>query len=259
MSGRATPATKVLALACVVTAFAGQLALVVFVVLLGLDQPPPSLLRTAGNPWLIDASWLIVFGLQHSGMARAGFKRNWTRVFPPHLERSLYDGMSGLVLLGLCLTWQPLPGEALWRLPPWVLGIGLAGAAGSTLCCSRFDQFQFFGLRQAWRPNAPEIPDELQITGAYRFVRHPMMACLLVFFWAQPVLTPALALLSGGMSLYILIAVQMEERDLVRRFGSAYESYRRRVPAFVPWRRPVPPARHPSRDLAAGGSLFRQS
>jgi protein-S-isoprenylcysteine O-methyltransferase Ste14 len=254
MSGRASPATKAIALCCLLTAVAGQLALVAVVVLLGLDQPPPGIPLSNCNPWFIDLAWLVAFGLQHSGMARGGFKRSWTRLISPHLERSLYAGVSGLVLLGLSLTWQPLPGEALWRLPTWVLAIGLTGAAGSTFCSSQFDQFQFFGLRQAWKPDAAEVPDELQITGAYRFIRHPMMACLLVFFWAQPVLTPTLALLSGGMTVYVFIGVHLEERDLIRRFGPAYEEYRRRVPAFTPWRRPVAPARHPSRDFAAGQS-----
>ncbi len=68
------------------------------------------------------------------------------------------------------------------------------------------------------------------------------MVCLLVFLWAQPVMTPTLAMLSGGLTLYIVLAIPLEERDLLRRFGSAYEDYRRRVPAFIPWRRPADPA-----------------
>lgn len=240
MSGEASLTTKAFALCCCVMAFAGQLALVAFVVLLGLGQPPPGMLFADYNPWFVDLIWLLVFGLQHSSMARTGFKRSWTFIMPQRLERSLYAGISGLVLLGLCLTWQSLPGEAIWRFPTWIVGVGLAGAFASSLCCSRFDQLQFFGLRQAWQMDAAPVPDELQITGPYRFVRHPMMACLFVFFWAQPALTPTLALLSAGMSVYILIGVWLEERDLARRFGPGYEAYRRRVPAFIPWRRPEP-------------------
>jgi protein-S-isoprenylcysteine O-methyltransferase Ste14 len=224
----------------------------IVIVLLGLDQPPPGALLAGSNPWLIDVAWLAAFGLQHSLMARACFKRAWTRMISPHLERSLYVGMSGLALLGLCLSWQPLPGPAIWRLPTWVLGAGLAGAIGSSFCCSRFDQLRFFGLRQALQIAGPQAPDDLQITGPYRFVRHPMMSCLLVFFWAQPVLTPTLALLSGGMTVYLMIGSRLEEHDLAERFGPSYEAYRRRVPAFIPWRRPVPPAIHPPRDVATG-------
>jgi protein-S-isoprenylcysteine O-methyltransferase Ste14 len=76
------------------------------------------------------------------------------------------------------------------------------------------------------------------LVGPYRFVRHPLMACLLVFLWAQPVMTPTLALLSGGLTVYILIGVLLEERDLLRRFHPDYAIYRRRVPALIPWRRP---------------------
>lgn len=224
---------KAIALSCYIVAVLGQVAFTVLVILLGLDsldrEPLP-----AYWPWLIDLSWLGLFALQHSGMARAGFKKWWTRIVPPHLERSLYVGLSGLVLLGLSLTWQPMPGEPLWRLPTWFLGIGLAGALGMGWCCLAFDHFGFFGIRTE--------EETLRIVGPYRFLRHPLMACQIVFLWAQPVMSPTLAVLSGGLTLYIVLAIPLEEGDLRRRFGSAYEEYRRRVPAFLPWRRPVPPS-----------------
>jgi protein-S-isoprenylcysteine O-methyltransferase Ste14 len=195
---------------------------------------------------LVNLAWLAGFGLQHSGMARASFKQVWTKVIPPHLERSVYAAMSGLLVLGLALTWQPLDGEAWWRLPVWVVGLPLVAVLALSWIIWRFDHFGFFGLRQAWQQGRPSPPEQLLVIGPYRYVRHPMAACLLVVLWAQPVMTPTLAFLSGGLSIYSAIGLVFEERDLRRRFGTAYEAYRRRVPALVPWRLPAAPDVHPA-------------
>jgi len=104
---------------------------------------------------------------------------------------------------------------------------------------ARADPWRFFGLRQVWQPG-PLPPEPLRITGPYRDVRHPLMTCTLLFLWGQPVMPPALALLNGGLTIYILLALPLEERDLRRQFGAAYDAYRRRVPALLPWRLPAP-------------------
>jgi protein-S-isoprenylcysteine O-methyltransferase Ste14 len=106
-----------------------------------------------------------------------------------------------------------------------------------------YDHAGLFGLRQAWEETPAE--DRLLITGPYRFVRHPLMACFLVFLWGHAVMPPTLVLLAGGLTLYILVALRLEERDLLRRFGPAYAAYQRRVPALIPWRWPAAPAIHP--------------
>src|SRR5262249_15355497 len=191
---------------------------------------------------------LAGFGLQHSGMARASFKRLWTKAIPPHLERSVYAALSGLLLLGLALTWQPLGGEPWWRLSVWVVGLPLAAVLALALIIWRFDHFGFFGLRQAWQQGRPSPPEQLLVIGPYRYVRHPMAACLLVLLWAQPVMTPTLAFLSGGLSAYIGIGLVFEERDLRRRFRAAHEAYPQAVPAPVPLRPPDPPHAHLERD-----------
>ncbi len=190
-------------------------------------------------PWAIDLAWLTAFGLQHSVMAREGFKRRWTRLVPPHLERSVYAAFSGLLLLGLSLTWQPVPGPEWWHGPSWLLALPLLAGLGLVLVNFRFDHAGLFGLRQAWSAGVPEPPERLLIVGPYRFVRHPLMACLLAFLWAQPVMPTSLALLSGGLTAYIAVGVFFEERDLLRRFHPRYAAYRRRVPALLPWRRPA--------------------
>jgi protein-S-isoprenylcysteine O-methyltransferase Ste14 len=229
---------QAIAVLCYLLALAGAAAAAVLVLLLGLGRWAAPVPWPGVSPWLVDGGWLMLFGLQHSGMARQGFKAFWTRLVPARLERSLYTALSGLVLLGTALTWQAVPGEPFWAGPPWISLIALAAAAGLVLVNARFDHAGLFGLRQAWA--AAPAPERLLVVGPYRHLRHPLMACLLVFLWAQPVMSPTLALLSGGLTLYILAGIILEERDLLRRFGPAYAAYRRRVPALVPWRRPAP-------------------
>lgn len=186
-------------------------------------------------PWLIDFGWLLVFSLQHSGMARRAWKKWLTRWFPKALERSLYVAASGILLAALTFGWQPLPGESLWHGPLWIAAISLLAALGAGLCNVWFDHAAFFGLRQAWAGNSDAI-GSLRIEGPYRYVRHPLMVGLLITLWAQPIMPPELLLLNAGMTVYILIAIRLEERDMVRVHGAAYEEYRRKVPALIPYR-----------------------
>ncbi len=174
-------------------------------------------------------------------MARDGFKRRWTRLMPAHLERSVYAGLSGLLLLCLSLTWQPISGPELWHGPLLLLALPLLAGAGLILVNLRYDHAGLFGLRQAWSAAGPAPPERLLVVGPYRYVRHPLMACLLAFLWVQPVMPASLALLSGGLTLYVGVGLIFEERDLLHRFHSVYAAYRRRVPALVPWRRPAAP------------------
>jgi protein-S-isoprenylcysteine O-methyltransferase Ste14 len=171
-------------------------------------------------------------------MARRGFKTWLGRRFPAHLERSLYVGVSGLATLGLALTWQPLPGQAIWHGPWWLEGVAALGIASTLWCSSFFDHADFFGLRQAWHGRV-EATQRLYIVGPYRWVRHPLMIGVLLFLWGHPVMSPTLLVLSGGLTLYIFLALPWEERELARTFGEEYEAYRRDVPLLIPWRRPA--------------------
>jgi methanethiol S-methyltransferase len=234
---RPTPWPGFVASVCAVAGVGGQAVFTGFVLLLGLDLLPERTALPAPWPWAVDLSWLALFAVQHSGMARAGFKRAWARVVPPELERAIYVAFSGLLLVGISLTWQPIPGEPLWRLPPWVVGVSLAGILGTGAVLTQHDQLRFFGLRQTWEPGVAPA-ESLRVAGPYRYVRHPLMTCTLLFLWGLPVMSPTLALLSGGLTAYILLALPLEERDLRRQFGAAYEAYRSRVPALIPWRAP---------------------
>src|SRR5262245_14947072 len=216
----AGPGFKLLAVLGYLVALTGAGAFAVRLFLLGQGL-------TADGPagpwvWPIDLAWLLLFALQHSGMARDSFKRLWLRIIPTRLERSVYAALSGLILAGLAVTWQPIDGPTLWAAPPWLAGLALLGGVGLAAVNLRFDHAGLFGLRQVWETTP--ATDQLLILGPYRFVRHPLMACLLVVLWAQPVMTPTLTLLSGGLTVYILIGMFLEERDLLRRFGPAYDA-----------------------------------
>jgi protein-S-isoprenylcysteine O-methyltransferase Ste14 len=229
-------AARLLAVACYLVALGGAGLFALFVLGSGLDLWPDTRLFVSHSPLLIDAAWLVLFAVQHSGMARESFKRGLTRIVPDWLERSLYAALSG-VLVGLVpLVWQPLLSRPLWRLPGAFAAVPVLALLAIALINLRYDHAGLFGLRQAWHPGRAAPPETLIVGGPYRFVRHPLMACLLVFLWAQPVMRPELALLAGGLSAYIALGIVLEERDLRRRFRPDYDLYRRRVPLLVPWR-----------------------
>jgi protein-S-isoprenylcysteine O-methyltransferase Ste14 len=239
-------AVKACAIACYLVALVGAAALGALLLLLGLDQLPERTILPDPWPWVVDIAWLSAFAVQHSGMARAGFKHFGMTIVPDYLQCSVYAALSGLLLVGLALTWQPVGGEPFWRLPLGLVVVPLAAAAGMAAVNLRFDHAGLFGLRQVWERGRAPAPERLLVHGPYRYVRHPLMACLLVFLWAHPVMTPTLALLAGGLTVYIVLGIALEERDLLRRFGPAYADYRRRVPALLPWRPPAPPAAYPA-------------
>jgi protein-S-isoprenylcysteine O-methyltransferase Ste14 len=228
---------RAFAVVCYLVALAGSGAFALFVLAHGVEAWPFAPLFTTPSPWSVNLAWLLLFAAQHSGMAREAFKRRW---LPASVERSAYAGLSGLLLLALPLVWQPLPGLAWWALPPYFIVVPILAALGLAAINARYDHASLFGLRQAWAGGAPAPAEDLLVTGPYRFVRHPLMTCLIVFLWAQPTMTPTVGLLALGLSGYILLGTVLEERDLLRRFGPAYAAYRRAVPRLVPWR-PAPP------------------
>jgi len=209
-----------------------------FVLALGWNYLPLHPLFPMPWPWIVNIGWLVLFAVQHSGMARSRFKTWFARLCPAHLQRSMYVAISGLLVLGLALTWQPLPGEPFWDGPRWISTISVLGGIGMVACAFVFDHREFFGLKQA-TTGKTDFEQRLQIVGPYRFVRHPLMLALLIFLWGHAEMPTTLAFLNAGMTLYVLLALPLEERDLIRTFGPAYEDYRLRVPALIPYRWPI--------------------
>jgi protein-S-isoprenylcysteine O-methyltransferase Ste14 len=188
----------------------------------------------------IDAGLLTLFAVQHSVMARKWFKDWWTRMVPKPVERSTYVLFSSLALILLFTQWRPLGGE-IWSVENsfGVLVLrGLFAFGWGLVLVSTFliNHFDLFGLRQIWLYllGRPYHTLRFATPWPYRVVRHPLYVGWLFAFWMTPLMTLAHLLFSVATTLYILLAIQFEERDLIREHGEAYETYRQSVPMLIP-------------------------
>jgi len=187
----------------------------------------------------VNALLLGAFAVQHSVMARPAFKRWITRYIPKPAERSTYTLVASLLLIALFAFWEPI-GGVIWRVDDPVgqavlYGLFAFGWALVLVATFLINHFDLFGLRQVWLYLTGREYTYLQFAtpGPYKWVRHPLYVGWFFAFWATPTMTSAhlvFALLATG---YILIAIQLEERDLVR-FHPEYAGYRRRVPMLIP-------------------------
>lgn len=193
-----------------------------------------------GEALLVNVVLLGLFAVQHSVMARPGFKRVWTRFVPKPVERSTYVWFSALLLGLLYWQWRPLP-DVVWQVDN-AIGAGvlwtLFGLGWLLVFISvrAIDEMELFGVKQVYaflRRHEFE-PASFKTPGLYRIVRHPLYLGFLLAFWAIPVMTLGHLLFAAATTGYILIAVQLEERDLIAAFGDKYREYRRRVPMILP-------------------------
>jgi protein-S-isoprenylcysteine O-methyltransferase Ste14 len=209
-----------------------------------IDSGPGSALPEA---IAVNLLLLTAFAVQHSVMARPAFKRWWTRIVPPAAERSTFVLFASLLLFAVCLGWRALP-QVVWQaegaaaMALWALfALGWLVVLTATFM---INHFELFGLRQIWlhaRGSAYTAPRYVE-RFFYRFVRHPIMLGFLIAFWSGPTMTVGHLLFAAVTTAYILVALQLEERDLVKEHGSSYESYRERVPMLIPGTKLAKPA-----------------
>jgi protein-S-isoprenylcysteine O-methyltransferase Ste14 len=236
--------TLLFSIVCYAIFFATFLYLIAFVgdlpVPKTVDSPVSTLPRATKS--IIDVGLIALFGLQHSVMARPAFKRAWTRVVPPTAERSVFVLFASIALIVLFTFWQPF-GRTVWEVGPdmsWLSYILIAmfwGGFGIVLISTfLINHFELFGLQQAWfnmtgrEAAAPELRQPL----FYRWVAHPLYAGFFLGFWSTPHMTVGHLLLAIGLSVYMLIAIRYEERDLTDLFGEDYRRYRAGVGGLVP-------------------------
>ena len=200
----------------------------------------PASVLPLGAAIVINIGLIALFGVQHSVMARQGFKRAWTKIVPRQVERSFFVLLASLVLLVMFRFWQPID-AVVWSIANPLLASllwALFWGGWATVLVSTFliNHFELFGLQQAWvyARGREWTPPRFHTPFLYKWVRHPLYLGFFVAFWATPEMTAGHLLLAAGMSGYMLIAIRYEERDLIAFHGRDYEDYRGRVGMLLP-------------------------
>ncbi len=202
-----------------------------------IDGPPQGSIVAAA---LVNLGLIAAFGLQHSIMARPGFKQWWTRFVPQPIERSTYVLFSCIAMAALLWYWRPL-GGVVWNVSDpagrWLLhGLFAFGWLMVPAVSLLINHFDLFGTRQVWLhlrgKNYTHLP--FRTPSVYRHVRHPLYVGWMIAFWATPTMTIAHLLFAAAMTAYILLAIPLEERDLIAHYGKTYVDYRRRVGGLIP-------------------------
>ncbi|TPQ25712.1 hypothetical protein C2U70_32150 [Bradyrhizobium guangdongense] len=194
---------------------------------------------------VINLLLLALFAVQHSVMARQRFKAWWTQIVPKPVERSTYVLLASLSLLLLFWQWRPMP-AIVWNVEApdvavTIITLSLAGWALVFMSSFIINHFELFGLYQVTNhvidKEAP--PARFRTPLFYKFVRHPIYLGFIIAFWAAPTMTVGHLLFAAVTTIYILLGIALEERDLVAMFGDEYRQYKQRVAMLIPWRKSI--------------------
>ena len=194
-----------------------------------------------GTALIVNIILLVLFAVPHSVMARPGFKKWWTQFVPQPVERSTYVLIANLLVILLFWQWRPMTGVVwdvgnpvgatiLWVL--FFLGFGIVVIASLII-----DHFDLFGTRQVflYAQDKEYTDPAFKVSAFYKFIRHPILFGWIVAFWSTPRMTTGHLLFAIATTVYMLIAIRFEERDLVTFYGDAYREYQRKVPMLIPW------------------------
>ncbi len=191
---------------------------------------------------LINTLLLSLFAIQHSVMARQWFKRAWTKIIPPPMERSTYVLLASLVLSLLFWQWRPMR-AVIWDVQNptgriVLQGLFWMGWGGVLFSTYLVDHFSLFGLRQVYSylKGLPDEPTPFKTPALYKVVRHPLYLGFIIAFWSAPRMTLGHLFFAAVCTAYIVLAIQFEERDLMESYGDSYRKYRTQVSMLLPLR-----------------------
>lgn len=189
---------------------------------------------------LVNTALMLIWGLQHSIMARDSFKESWIQIVPVAIERSTYVLLSGILMVAICLFWQALPGLA-WHIENPIVGailivLHVSGWVIAVTSSFLINHFELFGLQQVYLAftGKPEPARHFVERSFYKIVRHPLQFGILLGMWSAPSMSMTRLCLAAMMTVYIYIGLYFEEKTLLVHLGQDYENYRSRVRKLLP-------------------------